>query len=312
MLVVRIQGGLGNQICQYLLALELREKYPDAEVGIDLNCYRRCHPHNGYELEKWVDMDPAIRVITRKEYHRVTGKLHYIGSRRVLASSTPFARFLRKAIGGVERCIEAYNKHVGDGPNEIFQEYVPGYPQADLENIGPNDDRYFNGTWFNQRFSDTVLHERFRFLEVDDPAFIALSQKMAQENAVSIHIRHGDYSAWGYETLSEEYYRKAIALVNERVDQPSFYLFSDDPSYAKDVIAPLCGDKVTVVEQAKKSNACLDLQLMSRCSHHIIANSTFSMVARLLSGGEGLLVAPRTWIHGNTTWEMPGCEYIEV
>ena len=59
MLAVRIQGGLGNQIFQYLLALELKEQFPEADVAIDLNSYNRFRPHNGYELEKWVERDPG-------------------------------------------------------------------------------------------------------------------------------------------------------------------------------------------------------------------------------------------------------------
>ena len=312
MLAVRIQGGLGNQIFQYLLALELKEQFPEADVAIDLNSYNRFRPHNGYELEKWVERDPRIRELTGREHFRVTGKLPYLGSRRLLARVTPLAKITRKLIGGMNRCIDLINRSLPEKGNTVCQEYTDGYPAIRMDALDPGTDHYFDGTWFSQQLSETVLQQRFRFKPAEDPEFPGLKDRMAQEASVSIHIRHGDYPAWGYEVLSDRYYHEAIGYMKEQLTDPSFYIFSDDPEYARTVIAPMCGSKVTLIERKDPSGACLDLQLMAACRDHIIANSTFSLAAWEFSRKEGLLVAPRTWIHGNTTWDIPKCHYLDA
>lgn len=312
MLAVRVQGGLGNQIFQYLFALELKERFPEADVAIDLNSYNRFRPHNGYELEKWEEQDPRIRRLTGREFFRITGKLPYIGSRTLQASTAPAAKVLCKLTGGMNRCVDLINRALPEKGNTVRQEYTDGYPDIDLNSLDPAADRYFDGTWFSQQLSKTVLQERFRFRPMVDPEFPELRAQLKQETAVSIHIRHGDYPAWGYELLSDRYYREAIGYMKERLADPSFYIFSDDPEYARTVIAPMCGKKVTVIERKAMADGCLDMQLMASCSNHIIANSTFSLAAWELSRKDGLLVAPRTWIHGNTTWDIPNCHYLNA
>lgn len=310
MLVVRIQGGLGNQIFQYLFALELKQRFPEAEVCIDLDSYRRYRPHNGYELERWVVTDPRIRAVTMAEHLRLTGHLPNVGSRRLLASSSPAAKLLCKLTGATNRCIDLVNRLLPEKPGIIRQEYTQGYPQVDISKLDPDRDHYFDGTWFNQSFSETVLQGRF--LEQSDAEYPGLAEKLRSQEAVSIHIRHGDYTAWGYELLTDSYYRSAIALIREQVKDPAFYIFSDDPGHAVNVIAPMCGGNVTVMDRKNKADACLDLQLMACCPHHIIANSTFSLAGWTFSSKKGLLIAPRTWINGNRTWEIPNCHYLDA
>jgi len=310
MFAVRIQGGLGNQIYQYLFALELKERFPGTEVCIDLDSYRRYRPHNGYELERWVAMDPRIRTVTWAEHLRLTGQLPWVGSRRLLASPSPAARLIRKATGAINRCIDLVNRLLPEKPGIIRQEYTHGYPQVDISGLDPERDHYFDGTWFSQSFSEQILQGRFP--EKTDTEFPGSAEKLRSQEAVSIHIRHGDYPAWGYEVLSDGYYRRAIALIRERVKDPAFYIFSDDPGYAANVIAPMCGGDATVVNRESKADAFLDLQLMACCTHHIIANSTFSLAGWTFSSKEGLLIAPRTWINGNRTWEIPDCHYLDA
>ena len=311
MFAVRIQGGLGNQIFQYLFALELKKQHPDVKVCIDLNSYNRFDPHNGYELKKWIVMNPEIGTLTGWEHFRLTGQLPYVGSRKLMASAASGAKLLRKFTGAVNRCIAFANRFLPKKPGVICQEYTHGYPQVVPENLDPASDLYFDGTWFSQTVSPAVLREGLCFRPQEDSEFLRLARQLAGETSVGIHIRHGDYPAWGYEVLSEEYYRNAITYMLEQLDEPRFYIFSDDPEFARTVVAPMCEGRAVVMDRNNAKNACLDLQLMTYCRHHIIANSTFSYVAWLLSDRQGLLIAPKTWINGNTTWDIPHCHYLE-
>lgn len=304
MFVVRIQGGLGNQIFQYLFAQKLKKHFPDTEVLIDLDSYRRYHPHNGYELDKHFILDSDIGELPIGRYHAASGLLPYLGNPR---HSYPW--LISKSLGAVNHCVDMVNRCL-DARQLIRQHYAPHYPSLDLSKLDPSRNLYFDGTWFNETdLSLAVKEGRIRFREVDDNAVTPLLQAMEGRESVSIHVRHGDYSAWGYELLSDDYYRSAIAYMKEHLSNPVFYLFSDDPEYVKHSILPLCEGRGTLVEGNNGDRSWLDLFLISKCKHHIVANSSFSYSARILSGSDGLLVAPSKWINGNETWDIPGCKY---
>ena len=59
------------------------------------------------------------------------------------------------------------------------------------------------------------------------------------ENAVSIHVRRGDYLEPKYWKTTGcvcqlPYYLNAIAEMNKRISQPSYYVFSDDIAWVKE------------------------------------------------------------------------------
>ena len=57
MKIVKILGGLGNQMFQYALYLALKEKFPDEEIKIDISCFRGYPLHNGFELDDIFSLD---------------------------------------------------------------------------------------------------------------------------------------------------------------------------------------------------------------------------------------------------------------
>lgn len=309
MLVVRIQGGLGNQIFQYLFALKLKQRFPETEVAIDLNSYRRYHPHNGYELDKWFQLSPDVREIRDRDFRRITGTLPYVGP---LGDTAGLPWLVRKGLGLINRCIEKVNTAKKDRSHIIAQKYTDCYPELDLDTLDPSRDLYFDGTWFNESADTVAIYASgFSIVPVEDTAVKALLSGMDPQRSVSVHVRHGDYSAWGYELLSDDYYKKAIEYMKSQVNDPFFYFFSDDPAYVKENLLPLCGDRGIMVEGNEGPRSFLDLYLISRCKNHVVANSSFSYSARVLSGSDGHLVAPKKWINGNRTWDIPGCVYMD-
>jgi len=115
-------------------------------------------------------------------------------------------------------------------------------------------------------------------------------------NAVSLHMRRGDYTmaALGNIALPMEYYKRAIARVKERMDEPTFFVFSDEMEFARANLP--AGLKTVFVDHNDNWTAHEDLRLMSSCRHHILANSTFSWWGAWLNPSEDKLVlAPRQW-----------------
>jgi hypothetical protein len=116
------------------------------------------------------------------------------------------------------------------------------------------------------------------------------------DRSVAIHIRRGDYAndpraAAVHPVLPESYYRAAIEFISARVPGASFFVTSDDPAAAKALAETIPGASVLAGKSAGD-----DLFLMSRCRHHIIANSSFSWWSAWLDRREGgITIAPRQW-----------------
>lgn len=122
---------------------------------------------------------------------------------------------------------------------------------------------------------------------------------MAQENAVSVHMRRGDFvsnpkSNAVHGVCPPEYYRAAIRTMAGQVEKPCFYIFSDDIAWAKDQLK--LDFPCQSVEHNTGAESYNDMRLMSRCRHHIIANSSFSWWGAWLSDYPSkIVIAPRQW-----------------
>ena len=122
---------------------------------------------------------------------------------------------------------------------------------------------------------------------------------------VSLHVRRGDYASNPKTTsthglCSLDYYRAAVTHVASKVENPEFFIFSDDIDWVR---ANLQLDfPHHFVAHNQGATSYNDMRLMSLCSHHVIANSSFSWWAAWLSGIDkgngGAVIAPRQWFAG--------------
>lgn len=123
--------------------------------------------------------------------------------------------------------------------------------------------------------------------------------------SVSVHVRRGDYvqNAKTKEDFGEclpEYYEKALnALANKlggnEAGEIHLFVFSDDIEWVKNNI--FFKYPVTFV-----SNPAIpdfeELILMSKCNHHIVANSSFSWWGAWLNPNpQKIIVAPKKWLN---------------
>jgi hypothetical protein len=124
----------------------------------------------------------------------------------------------------------------------------------------------------------------------------SLEQIRAVENPVSLHVRRGDYAVWrgGAMVLKPRYYALAMQALLERVSNPTFFVFSDDMTFAREIL-PKC-EQMVFVDHNDEANPHEDLRLMSACRHHIIANSTLSWWGAWLNPAqEKTVCAPMRW-----------------
>jgi hypothetical protein len=126
-------------------------------------------------------------------------------------------------------------------------------------------ERYFS------HCADTVRHY-LKFANETEP----------MRDTVAVHYRAGDYGGDYHPRCTAEYYRQAL----DRFGGKTILLFSDDPDEAYRVIGQ--------GEPIRGNHSMTDLQLMTKCDYHIIANSTFSWWGAWLSGSTNV-VAPSVW-----------------
>jgi|SRR5208337_704280 len=112
--------------------------------------------------------------------------------------------------------------------------------------------------------------------------------------SVGIHVRRGDYvtdpATNRYHGLCDlDYYRRSMKFIEDRVGHCRFYLFSDDPQWARENLPGelISGNGLTDQEE---------LIAMSRTRHQVIANSSFSWWAAWLNPRlDKIVVAPEKW-----------------
>jgi hypothetical protein len=265
MIVTRIRGGLGNQFFMYATgrALALRRK---AELALDTEWYQtRPGPRRPFVLNRYP-----------------------IQARQLLASER---RWIQMCTTGNLKAF-AFAHRWAQFKEQNFNEYYPSV--TDLRgNI------YLDGFWqFPDYFADCESVIRAELMptagvhEVD----YAMVNRVKDVNSISIHVRRDDYltSARFIGALPVAYYTSAIAWMVNRVENPHFFVFSDDPAWARANI--LIGGPVDYIAHDVEDSPFKDLHLMAQCHHHIIANSTFSWWAAWLSSSESpLVVAPMRW-----------------
>lgn len=153
-------------------------------------------------------------------------------------------------------------------------------------------DRYFKD------IRQTLLHD----LEINRPLkseCVSMVEQIHKTNSVCLHVRRGDYysnpSAKKVHAVDlSDYYSKAIELIKEKVNDPHFFIFSDEPEWVRSNFH-LNGSS-TVVDINKPNEPEQDLMLMKECENFINANSTFSWWGAWLSRNEEkMVITPRQW-----------------
>lgn len=142
-----------------------------------------------------------------------------------------------------------------------------------------NTDMYLEWFWQSEKYFmdiENIIRKEFTLKEpLSDTQNITALEQIASTNSVSLHIRRtdyiGSYFAW---IATPEYYDKAIKYIIDHVENPTFFIFSDDISRCKDNVVTWY--PTYYIDRNTKMNSYRDLILMSKCKHNIMANSSFS------------------------------------
>jgi hypothetical protein len=106
------------------------------------------------------------------------------------------------------------------------------------------------------------------------------------------------------------YYKNAIQYISDRVENPVFYIFSDDLAWCRETFSDT---NCVYVEGNGGIKSSWDMYLMSCCDHNIIANSTFSWWGAWLNANEDKMVlCPDTWLPTGTYTDVVPDRWIKI
>lgn len=275
MKIVRIFGGLGNQMFQYALAVSLDAR--GEETRIDRSCMRGYPLHNGYELGRI--FGAAIPQASWVEMLRV---------------AYPLPHYRLWQLG--KRLLPRRRTMVVEGEDMTFNPAV----------LDAGGNALLEGYWQTERYFADCRREvldAFAFPPFDSESANAhLAKRIRANKSVAVHVRRGDYLRISNTSgiCTDEYYDKAITMMSEGHRPDLFVFFSDDIEWCKNRFSHLPGGAQSVfADWNHGADSFRDMQLMSLCSHNIIANSSFSWWGAWLNANpDKTVIAPSRWMNG--------------
>lgn len=279
MIIIKVMGGLGNQLQQYALYEKFRSFGKEAKLDIswfeDEKQQEKVLARRSLELLLFDGL--AFEKASRKEYEALLGEDGGSGS-----GLSGAAAFLRKV-----------KRKLSPASDPHFYETDMYHPE-----IFSFENKYLEGHWACEKYYHDILpllREKIRFPKSQNPENARAAERMERENSVSVHIRRGDYldpeNAGMFGGIcTDEYYETAMNQVREQLPDVHFYMFSDDPAYLKKHFR---GTEYTIVDWNHGADSFYDCWLMSHCRANICANSTFSFWgARLNPRTDKLMIRP--------------------
>ncbi|MFT3908097.1 MAG: alpha-1,2-fucosyltransferase [Ferruginibacter sp.] len=271
MIVFQIMGGLGNQMFQYAAAraLSLKRNIP---FKIDFD-----DPYKFVQRKLSLDIfNLEVAIATKKELNKCKPKVRFEKRLWMLLGKDPSNRWFKEKKG--------------------FH-FDPGFFECP-------DGTYVSGFWqAEQYFKDIedIIRTDFQFSKQPSQENTEWMKKIAGCNAVSIHVRRGDYITVSttnqvHGACGPDYYAQAITSIAGLVNDPVFFFFSDDMNWVKENIKTTYPSHY--VDTNDDAHNYEDMRLMSLCKHHIIANSSFSWWGAWLNPSkEKKVIAPRRWMN---------------
>lgn len=275
MIIVKIVGGLGNQMFQYAYAKALEQK--GYEVKLDISTFETYKLHGGYQLDKYTINLDTSSVEENSDYYsnsfmyKILMKLGLVKSKIIKEKSLSFDSLL----------------------------------------LSLEDDSYVAGYFQNEKYFLSIRDELIANFtikcDISNYAQQIEKQILVENISVSLHIRRGDYisnknanSIHG--TCDLKYYEKAMSLMNDKFKNIKYFIFSDDMAWVKE---NLKFKNATYIDSKEKRIPHEDIYLMSLCKHNIIANSSFSWWGAWLNQNEDkLIIAPKRWFSDTTMFEQ--------
>lgn len=274
MIVIQLQGGLGNQMFQYAMAHVLADKNK-VPIKIDKRFFdfkknsRGCTPRN-FELGIFYN---SFLQASESDLIPLTNLSNINKIKKRIGLNYP----------------KIYEEPSFDFQSKAFSIKSPVYIKGYFQSY-----KYFIGY-------EDLIQNFFSFpINRLDNNNLELLSDIKLGNSISIHVRRGDYvqdkkTQQFHGNCSLQYYFDAISLLVSKNKDVKLIFFSDDSDWVKEQFENLPYSKI-FIDHNKNENSWKDMFLMSCCAHNIIANSSFSWWAAWLNENpHKTVIAPKNW-----------------
>ena len=269
MIIIQIAGGLGNQLQQYALYQKFISL--GADTKLDLSWF-------GQISKEATRRDCELGYFSGLPYQSCTKS-----EKAALIGTDGIAGKIRRNL--FPKTVHWYKE------SEMYDAELLNYREM-----------YLSGYFACEKYYADILPELRKIICFPEPTDLLNKeankmtlQKIQECNAVSVHIRRGDYlqpenAAMFGNICTEKYYESSLNYVKQQIESPHFFLFSDDISYVKEHYQ---GEEYTIVDINHGRDNFYDMYLMSKCQANICANSTFSFWgARLNEQADKIMIRP--------------------
>lgn len=273
MVIIRLMGGLGNQLFQYALGFCLKQD------GIA------------------VKMDETT---AQSFEHKRKVQLHEMG----VSYDTADVAEIEEYLDNSKDLFKRVKRKFFGSKSKLKAEKSMWFDASFLE----SDDKYFSGYFQTEKYFEKYADELKDNLSIQSVKLSGESDgykdMILNTNSVAVHIRRGDYLSQEFKDVyggicTDIYYKSAIGYMNGQLENPVYYIFSNDPDWCKQEYQ---GDEYVIVDCNDEEHGYMDLVLMGMCKHNIIANSSFSWWGAWLNDNKDkIVIAPSKWINNQET-----------
>lgn len=287
MITIGIGGGTGNQMFQYALARSLAY---DLKTDFNLNLYQ-------YKLL------PSFLFKTEK--HQRYNLNHFNIKDNFSSPSKFILNTIKKNFSSTLNYVQEENIF------RTFNEY-----NSNLKNL--KGDIFLRGNWQNEKYfshNHNIIRNDFKIVTPPTEKNQQLLDEILSNNSIALCVRRNDYfhpfwkAQLGFTTL--DYYKKAVSVISEKVENPFFYIFSDDPIWTQKNIKLNYPTKYITHNGVDKDYE--DLRLISACDNFIISNSTFHWWGAWLNPNKDkIVIAPNPWFNSYTMEDIIPDKWIKI
>ena len=278
--IVKLMGGLGNQMFQYAAARALTS----GKIYFDYSFLN----NNNISSEGFTARKFELQIFSKLK----TKKLNSYAKRLLLTTNKKYDLFKLLLPSRLKKINCITDENLAENLNK---KRLNGVLYLD---------GYFQNPVFFDRLRKSICSE-FSFPKLD-VKYQEVLNALENSNSVAIHIRRGDYLKSKinehHGILPITYYQDAIGYLSDKLTNPYYFVFSDDPTWCAENLLFL--DNKYIVSDDHQ--AWVDMYLMSQCKHHIIANSSFSWWGAWLNKNpDKIVIAPKRWVMETETNIIP-------
>jgi len=272
MVTMRLKGGMGNQMFQYAMGLKLAQ-LANTQLRLDLSSLldrsKGDFVYRNYDLSIF-NVNPTF-----------------------LTSPTLLKAIYRTKSSSISKLV---NKRVTSKLTHIKEGDFHFQPSLLREN---SSDSIYEGWFQSPKYFEGIeelVRKEFSFKNDILPRSVTLLEEISNSESICLNVRRTDFLKVDNLNVTDlDYFIKAANHMAKKLVKPVFYIFSDDVHWCRrniDLEFPI----YIVSHQHKGDKFGNYLQLMTKCKHFIIPNSSFAWWAAWLNmNPEKMVIAPKNW-----------------